>query len=204
MSDWNTVPALSGHHVRLEPLHPSHADGLRTAADDGELWALWYTSVPAPAAVDSYINAALAMQDEGRALPFAVRNAQGDIVGSTRYYDLDPATPRLQIGYTWYAKQAQRTLLNTETKSLLLAHAFESMGCIAVGFETSTCNQVSRAAIARLGAQQDGVLRNHRRHADGSVRDTVAFSIIDTEWPQVKRLLQDRLTAREQHYGTHV
>ena len=201
MSDWRIVPVLSGRHVRLEPLQPAHAEGLRAAAADGELWTLWYTSVPSPEAVESYIEAALAMQAEGRALPFAVRDAQGDIVGSTRYYDLDRETPKLQIGYTWYAQRAQRTALNSEAKLLLLTHAFETLGCIAVGFETSTHNRASRAAIARLGAQQDGILRNHRRHADGSVRDTVAFSIIDTEWPQVKRRLQDRLEAREQAHA---
>lgn len=201
MSDWSTVPALGGHRVSLEPLQPAHADGLRAAAADGELWNLWYTSVPMPAAMDDYIQAALTLQAAGRSLPFAVRDAQGDIVGSTRYYDLDPATPRLQIGYTWYAKRAQRTVLNTEAKLLLLAHAFETLACIAVGFETSSHNHASRTAIARLGARQDGILRNHRRHADGSPRDTVAFSIIDVEWPQVKRHLQERLAARDGAHG---
>ena len=201
MSGWNTVPVLSGGHVRLEPLQASHASGLRAAAANGQSWEFSYTSVPLPTAVESYIDAALAMQAQGRALPFAVRDAHGDIVGSTRCYDLDRATPRLQIGYTWYAQRARRTALNTEAKLLLLTHAFQTLGCIAVGFETSTRNHASRAAIARLGAQQDGILRHHRRHADGSVRDTVAFSIIDAEWPQVKRRLQDRLAAREQEHA---
>lgn len=201
MSDWSTVPTLGGRHVRLEPLQPSHANGLRAAAADDQLWTLGYTSVPSPGAVESYIDAALAMQAEGRCLPFAVRDALGDIVGSTRCYDLAPPTPRLQIGYTWYAQRAQRTALNTEAKLLLLTHAFEALGCIAVGFETSTHNRASRAAIARLGARQDGILRHHMRHADGSVRDTVAFSIIDAEWPQLKRRLQDRLAAGEQQHA---
>jgi len=180
----------------LEPLRDSHADGLRAALGNGELSRLWYTNVPPPEQAGSYIATALEMQAKGQALPFAVRDADGAIVGCTRYYDLDPVVPRVQIGYTWYAPSVQRTGLNTEAKLLLLGHAFEAMGCICVGFETSWFNQASRAAIARLGAKQDGVLRSHRRHADGSVRDTVAFSIIESEWPAVKRNLIHRL---EQH-----
>jgi RimJ/RimL family protein N-acetyltransferase len=124
---------------------------------------------------------------------FSVRDAAGDLVGTTRYYDLDLTVPRLSIGYTWYAQRAQRTGLNTEAKLLLLAHAFETLGCIAVAFETSLFNHASRTAITRLGAKQDGVLRNHKRHADGSIRDTVVFSIIDSEWEAVKRNLLGRL-----------
>ena len=194
--EWQHVPALRGEHVALEPLELSHAGGLRAALGDGELSRCWYTSVPAPEGVESYVRAALEMQAEGRALPFAVRSASGEIVGSTRYYEPDPSVPRISIGYTWYARHAQRTGLNTEAKLLLLAHAFETLGCIAVVFETSWFNHASRTAIARLGAKQDGVLRNHRRHADGSPRDTVVFSIIDAEWPAVKRNLQFKL---EQH-----
>jgi len=192
-SQWSTVPQLRGEHVALEPLAAAHADGLRAAVQDGELWRLWYTSTPSPETVEAYIDAALDMQASGRALSFVVRDAKGAIVGSTRYYDLDPAVPRLSIGYTWYAKGVQRTGLNTEAKLLLLGHAFETLGCIAVAFETSWFNHASRTAIARLGAKQDGVLRNHRRHGDGSPRDTVVFSIIDGEWAAVKRALQHKL-----------
>ena len=187
--------SLRGRHVALEPLQLSHADSLRAAVADGELWQRWYTSVPAPEDVDGYIATALSMQAAGTALAFAVRDASGTVVGSTRFYDVDRSVPRASIGYTWYAQRAQRTGLNTEAKLLLLGHAFDAMGCIAVGFETSWFNHASRAAIARLGARQDGLLRNHRRHSDGSVRDTVVFSIIDNEWPAVRSHLQSRLSA---------
>lgn len=193
LADWTQAPRLQGIHVALEPLQPAHADGLRDAAADGRLWELWYTNVPAPAEVDAYIDAALAMQAAGAALAFAVRDAHGRVVGTTRYYDLLPATPRLQVGYTWYAHSAQRTGLNTEAKLLLLGHAFEALGCASVGLQTSTHNAASRAAIARLGARQEGILRHHLRHRDGSLRDTVNFSIIDSEWPAVKAGLLQKL-----------
>lgn len=198
---WTTSPRLVGRHVALEPLSPDHAGGLRTALGDGELSRCWYTSVPAPGQVDGWIAAALEQQARGGARAFAVLDAAGDVVGSTRYYDMDPAVPRLQIGYTFYAPRAQRTGVNTEAKLLLLGHAFEMLGCICVGFETSWFNQRSRAAIARLGAKQDGVLRSHRRHADGSVRDTVAFSIVGSEWPAVKQNLRERLERGGQDHG---
>jgi len=190
---WTTPPTLRGAYVALEPLSPAHADGLREACADGRLWELWFTNVPRPEDIESYIDGALAMQRDGRALAFAVRDTAGDVVGTTRYYDLEPATPRLQIGYTWYAKRVQRTGLNTEAKLLLLAHAFEALGCAAVGLQTSWFNHASRTAIARLGAKQEGITRNHVRHKDGTLRDTVNFSIIDAEWPAVKRNLQARL-----------
>lgn len=190
---WTTPPTVGGEHVGLEPLQRAHADGLRAAVQDGELWKAWYGSTPAPEAMDGYIDAALAMQAAGTALPLIVRAHDGDIVGTTRYYDIDTRTPRLHIGYTWYAARVQRTGLNTQAKLLLLTHAFETLRCIAVGFKTSWFNQPSRTAIARLGAKQDGVLRSHMRHADGSVRDSVVFSIIESEWPAVKRNLQVRL-----------
>lgn len=195
---WTRVPSLRGQHVVLEPLRADHAGALRLALGDGELSRLWFTNVPAPNDVDGYIAAALEMQAQGKALVFAVHDANGEIVGCTRFYDLDPAVPRVQIGYTFYAPRVQRTGLNTEAKLLLLTHAFETMGCVCVGFETSWFNHASRTAIARLGAKQDGVLRSHRRHADGSVRDTVAFSIIESEWPAVKRNLRHRLEQHEQ------
>jgi RimJ/RimL family protein N-acetyltransferase len=189
------APTLPGRHVRLEPLQSTHADGLRRATADGELWRRWYTSVPTPEAVDDYIAAALALQEAGTSLVFVVRDADGEVVGTTRYYDIDMSVPRLSIGYTWYAQRVQRTGLNTEAKLLLLGHAFESLGCAAVALETSWFNHASRTAIARLGARQDGVLRNHRRHADGTLRDTVVFSIIDGEWPAVKSNLTARLAS---------
>ena len=192
-SGFATVPSLRGAHVALEPLQADHAYGLRAAAADGGLWDLWYTSVPRPEAVEAYIDAALQGQATGTMQPFVVRDAAGDIVGCTRYYDIDASVPRVSIGYTWYASRVQRTGLNTEAKLLLLGHAFDVLGCAAVALETSWFNHASRTAIARLGAKQDGVLRNHRRHADGSLRDTVVFSIIDTEWPAVRANLQARL-----------
>lgn len=186
---------LRGRHVSLEPLRPEHADALAEAAADGELWQRWYTSVPRPEAVGDYIATALAAQHAGTAQAFAVRDASGAMVGTTRYYDIDRSVPRASIGYTWYAQRVQRTGLNTEAKLLLLGHAFETLRCIAVALETSWFNDASRTAIARLGAKQDGVLRSHRRHADGSVRDTVVFSILDNEWPAVRAHLQSRLSA---------
>ncbi|UOF13086.1 GNAT family N-acetyltransferase [Lysobacter capsici] len=192
-SAWDAQPRLRGEHVALEPLTRAHAAGLRAALAGGELARIWFTNVPAPDGVDAYIESALAMQAKGVAWAFAVLDADGEVVGSTRYYDMDASVPRVQIGYTFYAPRVQRTGLNTQAKLLLLSHAFEQLGCISVGFETSWFNLASRAAIARLGAKQDGIIRNHRRHADGSARDTVAFSIIDGEWPAVKRNLQYKL-----------
>ena len=139
-----------------------------------------------------------AAQADGRVLPLVVRDAQGRVVGSTRFYGMEADVPKLSIGYTWYAPDVQRTGVNTEAKLLLLTHAFETLGCISVVFETSWFNHRSRAAIARLGAKQDGVLRNHKRHSDGSTRDTVVFSIIDGEWPAVKRNLLAKLARHEQ------
>lgn len=192
-SGWQRVPTLRGEHVMLEQLQISHVEGLKAALGDGELSRCWYTNVPACEGVEQYVQTALEAQNRALVLPFVTRSADGEIVGSTRYYDLDATVPRLSIGYTWYAKQVQRTGVNTEAKLLLLTHAFETLGCIAVAFETSWFNHASRTAIARLGAKQDGVLRNHRRHADGSPRDTVVFSIIEAEWPAVKRNLQYKL-----------
>ena len=196
MSAWTTPPVLVGEHVRLEPLHRTHVAGLQAATDEA-LAQHWYTNVPTPEAVATQVESALEMQARGEALVFVVRAPDGEVVGTTRYYDLDPATPRLQVGYTWYARRVQRTGLNTEAKRLLLGHAFEAMGCIAVGFQTSWFNHASRTAIERLGAKRDGVIRNHMRHADGSIRDTVTYSIIDSEWPAVKRHLQAKL---ERHH----
>ncbi len=185
---------FSGSHVRLEPLAREHEAGLRAAAADGELWQLWYTSVPAPDRTLEWIDAALAMRDKLGAMPFVVREpSTGDIVGCTRYFNVDPLNRRLEIGHTWYAKRVQRTALNTEAKLLLLTHAFEALDCIAVEFRTSFFNFASREAIARLGAKQDGILRHHQLLPDGSLRDTVVFSIVAPEWPAVRRNLVWRL-----------
>ena len=182
---------LQGRHATLEPLAAGHLDGIRAAAADGELWRLWYTSVPAPGKADDWLAIALGMREAQGAMPFAVRDARdGTIVGSTRYFNVDAANRRLEIGHTWYAQRAQRTGINTECKLLLLAHAFETLRCIAVEFRTHWFNHASRTAIARLGAKQDGVLRNHQLMPDGSRRDTVVFSIVDGEWLAVKRHLQ--------------
>ena len=190
---WKTAPVLQGRHVRLEPLQRGHAEGIAAAAADGKLWELWFTNVPRPCEVDAWIDGALAKQAAGEQVAFSVRDADGRIVGSTRYYELLPDTPRLCIGYTWYARSVQRTGLNTEAKLLLLGHAFETMGCASVGFHTSTHNAASRAAIARLGAKEEGILRQHLRHRDGSLRDSVCFSVLDGEWPAVKAGLEQKL-----------
>ena len=190
---WIQPVMLAGQHVRLEPLRTEHADALREASADGALWHLWYTSVPRPTEVESYIATALAGQAAGTDLPFVVRDAEGTVVGCTRYCHVEAGNQRLEIGYTWYAARVQRTALNTEAKLLLLGHAFEALGAIAVEFRTNWFNQRSRAAIARLGAKQDGVLRNAQRMPGGGFRDTVVFSIIESEWPTVKRHLQYQL-----------
>lgn len=184
---------LQGSHVRLEPLSLAHVPGLQQATRDGELWRLWYTSVPDPDGMQGYVEKALALRDAGAALPWAVLDAKGEVVGSTRYGNVDADNKRVEIGWTWYAKHVQRTALNTEAKLLLLTHAFEALDCAAVEFRTSWFNHASRNAIARLGAKQDGVLRKHMRMADGQHRDTVVFSIIDGEWPMVKRHLSYKL-----------
>jgi N-acetyltransferase len=181
---------LKGRHATLEPLLREHEAEVKAAAADGELWRLWYTSVPAPERTSAWLDAALDMRERLGAMPFAVRaNATGDIVGSTRYFNVEAAHRRLEIGHTWYARRVQRTPVNTECKLLLLTHAFETLGCIAVEFRTHFFNFASRAAIERLGAKQDGVLRNHQLLADGTRRDTVVFSVVDGEWPTVKRNL---------------
>ena len=201
LSDHWQAPRLGGRHVTLEPLGREHIDGLRLALEGDELSRLWYTNVPKAADVESWVHAALAKHAQGIEVPYVVRDAQGEVAGSTRFYDVDASVPKLSIGYTWYAPRVQRTGLNTEAKLLLLAHAFETLGCAAVYLETSWFNHASRTAIARLGAKQDGILRNHRRHADGTMRDTVVFSIIDKEWPAVKSNLGHRLEQGGRKHG---
>jgi N-acetyltransferase len=184
---------LTGSVVTLAPLRREDAGALATAASDGRLWELWYTSVPTPDGMRAEIDRRLAEQAAGTMLPFTVRRAGGPIVGMTTYMDVDMETPRLEIGSTWTARSAQRTGVNTESKLLLLTHAFDVLGCVAVEFRTHWHNQQSRAAIAALGAKQDGVLRNHRWAGDGTLRDTVVFSIIESEWPAVRSGLRHRL-----------
>ena len=188
---------LSGRLVTLEPLRPEHHDGLVEAAGDGELWKLWYTSVPTPDGMAAEIERRLALQEGGSMLPFATRlNGSGRLIGMTTYMNIDLATPRLEIGSTWNAASAQGSGSNAESKLLLLRHAFETLGCPAVEFRTHWLNHQSREAIARLGAKQDGVLRNHSRTADGVLRDTVVFSILEHEWPAVRANLEFRLAKR--------
>jgi len=201
MHAWLQPVTLAGRHVRLEPLTREHAPALEDAAADGELHRLWVTSVPAPGNALAYVETALAQQGQGRALPFVVRDAAGVVVGTTRYCNAEPAHRRLEIGYTWYAARVQRTALNTEAKRLLLAHAFETLDCIAVELRTHWHNRRSRAAIERLGAKQDGVLRNHMIMPDGTFRDTVVYSVIAGEWPTVRRGLDWRLQQGEHAYG---
>ncbi|SRR5579885_1060386 len=185
---------LQDEHVALEPLSLDHVETLERAAADGELWKLWFTSVPAPGRMRAYIEAALEMQAQGNALPFAVRDkSDGEIAGSTRLFDFEPALPRVEIGYTWYAQSRQRSHVNTACKRLLLAHAFETFKCVAVQFSTDRYNDASQRAIERLGAQRDGIMRSHRLRVDGSVRDSVVYSIVAAEWPDVKRLLEFKL-----------
>lgn len=196
------TPTLEGRHVRLQPLLAEHADALRAAAADGALWTLRYTSVPglAPGDAEVYIAAALQQRDAGYSLPFVVKDAVGDVVGSTRFYDIDRSVPRVKLGYTWYAQRVQRSGLNTEAKLLLIEHAFMQWRCEAVALETSHENLRSQAAIARLGARRDGVLRAHSRHRDGTLRDTVAFSILAAEWPALRCGLESKLARyQEQH-----
>jgi RimJ/RimL family protein N-acetyltransferase len=185
---------LESPHVRLEPMTPDHADALEAAARDGELWNLRITSVPAPGEMAAYIAAALKGREEGHMLPFVVREtATGQIVGSTRYHDIVTPIERLEIGYTWYAKSRQRSHVNTTCKLMLMTHAFETLGAKLVGWRTDNYNFASQRAIERLGARKDGVLRHHALRRDGTVRDTVMYSLTAGEWPEVKAHLNYQL-----------
>jgi RimJ/RimL family protein N-acetyltransferase len=189
---------LEGHGVRLEPLAREHAAGLAEAAKDGRLWELFFTSVPEVEQVQAYISGALAGQERGEMLPWAVRDLKsGAIVGSTRYHDIIAAAARVEIGYTWYAKRMQRTHVNSACKLLLFAHAFESLKCKVVGLRTDNFNFRSQRAIEALGAKKDGVIRHHWPRRDGTVRDTVLYSVLAHEWPDVKRHLEFRLRRNE-------
>jgi N-acetyltransferase len=185
---------LHGKHATLEPLSLSHENDIKLAAADGKLWELWFTMVPGPEGVREYIEQLLKQREQGAAFAFAVRdNTNGRIVGCTRYLHVDATNRRLEIGGTWYAQSVQRTGINTECKLLLLEHAFEALECIAVEFRTDWFNKRSQAAIERLGAKREGVLRNHMIMTDGRVRDTVVYSIIQNEWNGVKKNLQYKL-----------
>lgn len=188
---------LAGRLVTLEPLARSHAAQLEDAVRDGELWNLWYTSVPRPEGMEAEIDRRLALHAAGTMLPFAARRASdGRVIGMTTYMNADAANRRVEIGSTWNAASAQGTGTNAESKLLLLRHAFEALGCIAVEFRTHWMNRQSRAAIERLGAKQDGVLRSHQLMPDGSLRDTVVYSIVASEWPMVRNGLELRLGRR--------
>jgi len=190
---WPSPVTLAGSHATLEPLALEHAEGLVEAVRDGELWKLWYTAIPAPERMAQEIERRLALQAAGSMLPFTVRDAQGRVAGMTTYMNIDAANRRVEIGSTWYAQRVQRTPLNTECKLMLLGHAFESLDCIAVEFRTHFFNQQSRRGIERLGAKLDGILRNHQRAANGTLRDTCVYSITAAEWPTVKTHLRFQL-----------
>lgn len=185
---------LEAHGVRLEPLRLEHASGLAAAANEGRLWELKFTSVPEPEHTQVYIETALKGQAEGHMLPWVVRQSTTDeIIGTTRYHDIVPAVDRIEIGYTWYSQKWQRTFVNTACKLLLMTHAFESLGCKVVGFRTDILNLVSQKAIERLGAKKDGIIRHHAPRRDGTVRDTVMYSLLASEWPEVKKRLEARI-----------
>ena len=189
---------LEGHGIRLEPLSREHEKALVDAAQDGKLWQLFFTSVPEPEKALAYIDAALAGQQKGEMLPWAVRELKsGAIVGSTRYHDIIPAADRVEIGWTWYANRFQRTHVNTACKLLLFEFAFEKLGCKVVGLRTDNSNFRSQRAIEALGAKKDGVIRRHWPRRDGTIRDTVMYSVLAHEWPDVKRHLLLRLHRHE-------
>ena len=187
---------LRGPHARLEPLSHDHHDGLVEAVKDGELWKLWYTHIPKPENMGKEIDRRLVLQAAGSMLPWTVFDAAGKIAGMTTYMNVDTANRRVEIGSTWYAKRVQRSALNTQCKLLLLGHAFETLDCIAVEFRTHFFNHQSRRGIERLGAKLDGILRNHQIAPNGTLRDTVVYSIIASEWPTVKAHLNYQLNEK--------
>jgi RimJ/RimL family protein N-acetyltransferase len=188
--------------IRLEPLTDDHHDALEAAARDGRLWELWFTAVPAPGGMRAYVTTALQGQRDGDMLPWVVRDAaSGAVIGSTRYHDMVPAIDRVEIGYTWYAQSRQRTHVNTTCKLLLLSHAFDTLGCKVVGLRTDNFNFRSQRAIEGLGAKKDGVIRHHAARRDGSVRDSVLYSILAAEWPDVRRHLEVRLARHRASSG---
>jgi len=190
---WLEPLTLSGKYARLDPLSHAHHEELVGAVRDGELWKLWYTSVPTPEHMTQEIDRRLGLQAAGSMLPFTVFDADGKVAGMTTYMNIDAPNRRVEIGATWYAKRVQRSALNTQCKLLLLTHAFEELDCIAVEFRTHFFNHQSRRGIERLGAKQDGILRNHQIGRNGTLRDTVVYSIISVEWPTVKAHLSYQL-----------
>jgi N-acetyltransferase len=193
MSTWIAPLRLTGTHATLVPLDPSHAAALADATREGELWRLWYTFIPPPERMAAEIDRRLGLQAQGSMLPFAVLDAAGTPVGMTTFMNIDAVHKRVEIGSTWYGRSVQRSPVNTECKLMLLGHAFEALGCIAVEFRTHRFNHQSRAGIERLGAQLDGILRNHQRAADGTLRDTAVYSITGNEWPAVRSHLDWQL-----------
>ena len=193
---WPDPVTLQGPHARLEPLAHAHHDALVEAVKDGELWKLWYTSVAKPENMSKEIDRRLGLQKAGSMLPFTVFDADGKIAGMTTYMNIDATHRRVEIGSTWYAKRVQRTPLNTQCKLLLLGHAFEAIDCIAVEFRTHFFNHQSRRAIERLGAKQDGILRSHQIAPNGTLRDTVVYSITAAEWPTVRAHLNFQLNEK--------
>ena len=190
---WPAPVTLRGAHAALVPLEPAHEAALAEAVRDGELWKLWYTAVPSPEGMAAEITRRLGLQAKGSMLPFTVLDAAGTPVGMTTYMNIDATHRRVEIGSTWYAQRVQRSALNTECKRMLLQHAFEALGCIAVEFRTHRFNTQSRRGIERLGAQLDGILRAHQRMADGTLRDTCVYSITAAEWPTVAAHLRWQL-----------
>jgi RimJ/RimL family protein N-acetyltransferase len=190
---WPEPVTLSGLHATLRPLEQAHHDALCEATRDGELWRLWYTAVPSPQGMAAEIARRLGLQAAGSMLPFTVFDADGRVAGMTTYMNIDATNKRVEIGSTWYARRVQRTPLNTECKLMLLRHAFETLGCIAVEFRTHRLNTQSRRAIERLGAQLDGILRAHALASNGSVRDTAVYSITAPEWPAIQSHLDWQL-----------
>ena len=191
---------LEGRGIRLEPLTMEHHDALVAAASDGKLWDLWFTSVPEPSLANAYITAALTGQRDGHMLPWAVRElTTNSVIGSTRYHDIVPAIDRVEIGWTFYAATWQRSHVNTVCKLILLEHAFDALGCKVVGLRTDNFNFRSQKAIEALGAKKDGVIRHHYARRDGSIRDSVFYSILASEWPNVRRHLELRLSRHENH-----
>ena len=190
---WPEPVTLRGVHATLEPLSHAHHDGLVEAVQDGELWKLWYTKIAPPEGMAAEIDRRLGLRAKGSMLPFAVLDATGRCCGMTTYMNIDAENRRVEIGATWYAKRVQRTALNTECKLMLMEHAFETLGCIAVEYRTGFFNYASRRAIERLGAKLDGILRNHARYPNGALRDTCVYSIIAGEWPGVRTHLEFQL-----------
>ena len=194
MSRWMEPVTLEGNHIMLEPLRPNHEIDLQAATADGELWKLWFTFVPRPEDMKAWIRKAQDEEDAGLSLPFAVRHkGSGKVIGSTRYMNVQADHRRLEIGTTWYAKSHQRTAVNTECKILLLTHAYETLDCIAVEWRTHESNEASRAAILRLGAAFDGILRHHMIMPNGSIRNTAVYSMIQEDWPAAKERLEGKL-----------